>query len=673
MTFLAAQPIEQRQAEQVQALTPSDPDGLKPGFFSGSLPAIGTGLGRVGAVASELVNDTGYLAGSTFITKPIDALFDTDLTGFIDEKMPQEPAQLTASMTPDPYTTGSLGQILYGFIGVGVPAAVGTYFGGPLGGAAMAGSFQAQGTYADLTQQGVDPNTASAAALFDGTLAGVGVGVPASIGRRALLNTLLYGPGVNVSQDLLAGQGMSAILENGGYSEMANRYAEIDGEMLVADAILGAAFGWYGARTGQAGRVARAAPTQTEVDAGLSAMNRRNAEMDTAPGTPADLLAVQSHVRNLESATAAILDGRRVEVEPARGEFLARPEQVIPAPDEFVRAIRESGLPGLMDDIDALEAEMTKRGRVLPDEELPDVRRVANKTPATQVQQVYHGSRRTDIKRISLDRSGTGSGDANYGFGAYFAGTREGADEIRASTSAISRRPGGKLADQALTAAKGDRAEAARALRSRRARSEGAKLAEIDQALEVLRDAPNRGTTYQTEIPPDAMLLSWDEPISAQPESVRAALASMGFADESMAGSAVYRALAATEGGQRQASDALSAAGIPGHRYKDGRGGYHYVVWDEGNIGDLADADAVPTQAKRAGDRQAMRPKGDAAGTGMAERAATEAIADAPDLKLPGGTRAADALEQADAAIARAENDATGFEAAVACFMRNGA
>jgi len=377
MTFLAAQPIEQRQAEQVQALTPSDPDGLKPGFFSGSGTAIGTGFGRVGAVASELVNDAGYLAGSTFVTKPIDALFDTDLTGFIDQKMRQEPAQLTASMTPDPYTTGSLGQILYGFIGIGVPAAVGTYFGGPAGGAAMAGGFQAAGTYTDLTQQGVDPNTAGAAALFDGSLAGVGVGLPASIGSRVLLNTMLYGPGINVAQDLIAGQGMSAILENGGYSEMAERYAEIDGEMLAADAILGAAFGWHGARVGRAGRAARSAPTASEIDAGLAAMNRRHAEVDTAPGTPADLLAVQSHVRNLESATAAILDGRRVEVEPARGEFLARPEQVIPAPDEFVRAIRESGLPGLMDDIDALEAEMTRRGRVLPDEELPDVRQVA--------------------------------------------------------------------------------------------------------------------------------------------------------------------------------------------------------------------------------------------------------------------------------------------------------
>ncbi len=386
MTFLAAQPIEQRQAEQVQALTPSDPDGFKPGFFSGSGTAIGTGFGRVGAVASEMVGNAGYLAGSTFVTKPIDALFDTDLTGFIDQKMRQEPAQLTASMTPDPYTTGSLGQILYGFVGIGVPAAVGTYFGGPAGGAAMAGGFQATGTYTDLTQQGVDPNTAGAAALFDGSLAGVGVGVPASIGRRALLNTLLYGPGINVAQDLIAGQGMSAILEKGGYSEMAERYAEIDGEMLAADAILGAAFGWHGARTGRAGRVARTAPTQTEIDAGLAAMNRRHAEVDTAPGTPADLLAVQSHVRNLESATAAILDGRRVEVEPTRGEFLARPEQVIPAPDEFVRAIRESGLPGLMDDIDALEAEMTKRGRVLPDEELPDVRRVAAAADAAAIE-----------------------------------------------------------------------------------------------------------------------------------------------------------------------------------------------------------------------------------------------------------------------------------------------
>lgn len=209
-------------------------------------------------------------------------------------------------------------------------------------------------------------------------------------------------------------------------------------------------------------------------------------------------------------------------------------------------------------------------------------------------QRVYHGSRRSGIDRIQLDRSGTGTGDSNYGFGAYFAGNREGADSIRSSTSAIARMPGGKVADAALSAAKGDRAEAARALRARRGRADERQRAEIDRALETLRVAPNRGMTYQTDIPADSKLMAWDEPIQSQPPRVQQAMVDLGFSDPQMTAGAAYRELAAREGGQRQASDALAAAGIPGHRYKDGRGGYHYVVWSESDIGALSDADAPP-------------------------------------------------------------------------------
>lgn len=380
MTFLAAQPIEQRQAQQIQALTPSDPEGLEPGFFSGAPGAVGTALGRVAGVASQLGGELIYKSG---VTATIDALFDTDLTGFADLKLRQEPAQLTASMTPDPYTTGTLGQILYGFVGIGLPAAVGTFYGGPAGGAALAGGFQTVGTYTDLTQQGVDPNTAAGAAAFDGSLVAVGVGAPAAIGGRALLNTLVYGPGINVAQDLIASQGISSILEQRGYTEMADRYASIEAEMIAADILLGAAFGWGGARSNRSrGGVARAAPTVSDIDAGLTAMAQRHVEIDTAPGIPANLAAVQAHTRNLAAATEAMLDGRPIEAEPMRGKFLDRPAPAIPAPSEFVRAIRDSGLPGLLDDIDALEAELARRGRSVDEGELPDVRRVAAADPA---------------------------------------------------------------------------------------------------------------------------------------------------------------------------------------------------------------------------------------------------------------------------------------------------
>jgi len=206
-------------------------------------------------------------------------------------------------------------------------------------------------------------------------------------------------------------------------------------------------------------------------------------------------------------------------------------------------------------------------------------------------QRVFHGSRRNDIERIALDRSGTGSGEANYGFGAYFAGSREGADAIRSSTSSISRVPGGKLADDALTAVGGDRVRAAENLRRQRSRAPEGSRADFDRALDVLRREPNRGTTYAADIPSDNQLLAWDQPLSAQSPQVQEALGRLGYSDPEQAGSAIYRDLTAKQGSQQAASDLLLKEGIPGNRYNDGRGGQHYVVWDEGRIGGLKNAD----------------------------------------------------------------------------------
>lgn len=368
MTFLASQPTEERQQLQVLQQTPGDRDAFKPGFFQGSGTAAATGFGRVLGVANQLAGEAEYQVGALF-TRPIDELFDTDYTKQLEQFGRTGPAQFTASMTPDPTTTGTLGQILYGLVGVGVPAGVGAYFGGPAGGAALAGSFQTVGTYTDLTQQNVDPNTATGAALFEGLMTAGGVGLPMSIGGKVALNTLLYGPGINVAQDLIAQQGTAAWLEARGYNELAERYAEIDAEMLAADVVLGAFFGYAGARGYRGPRVV---PTAA-IDAARVALDQRHIELDTAPGIPADYAAVQAHTRNLQAATEALLDGRPVELGDATGTFVPKPENPAYGGDALTKAFRESGLPELLDEVAGLEAELARRGRSLPEEPLPEL------------------------------------------------------------------------------------------------------------------------------------------------------------------------------------------------------------------------------------------------------------------------------------------------------------
>lgn len=699
MTFLAAQPIEQRQAQQIQALTPSDPEGLEPGFFSGAPGAVGTALGRVAGVASQLGGELIYQSG---VTATIDALFDTDLTGFADLKLRQEPAQLTASMTPDPYTTGTLGQILYGFVGIGLPAAVGTFYGGPAGGAALAGGFQTVGTYTDLTQQGVDPNTAAGAAAFDGSLVAVGVGAPAAIGGRALLNTLVYGPGINVAQDLIASQGISSILEQRGYTEMADRYASIEAEMIAADILLGAAFGWGGARSNRSrGGVARATPTVSDIDAGLTAMAQRHVEIDTAPGIPANLAAVQAHTRNLAAATEALLDGRPIEADPMRGEFLDRPAPAIPAPSEFVRAIRDSGLPGLLDDIDALEAELTRRGRTVDEAELPDVRRVAAADPAA----IETAAEAGPLKVVERDVVGVKVREIEQTRAAVDAAesTGKAGDLLRAvgkhAAGDDQRMLAGRLANVA------DKAGLSVIKPPEGARHAGAYLAG-DHAIYIQQAKPSivlhealHGVTSALLDSPEAR--ASNPQVRAAYDDMRGILndaqAALREADMAAMPAALREMLNDPQGPLSNIKELLTygftekefqrwldtvpaskkaGAATAWQTFKDAikrligklspgeRTLLDELIESGGQLIDAAEAN--PGAVKRAAGTRAE-------GVTMAERVAAEVVAESPDLDLPGGIKAGDALEQADAAIARAENDAVGFEAAIACFMRNGA
>lgn len=335
MTFLNTLPTEQRQVVQQEAM--KAPELPEPGFFDGTGEAAAYGLGRATAALSSLAGEVEYQALSIF-SRGADYLFDSDVTGYLDYSLRQAPMDVVAQMTPDPYTTGFLGNLIYGVVGVGVPAAVGGYFGGPAGAAITAGGAQGIGTFSDLTAQGVDQYTAAQAGILDGGLMAVGVGAPAGIAGRRALSTLVYGPGINVAQDLAASQGISQILSDSGYTELADRYAQIDAEQVAANVLLGGAFGYYGSRG---------------TDAALVAKSVKHAEIDTAPGIPANAAALNNHVQALQSAQESLLRGERVQA-AAEGEYVKPPVQ---------EAFEKSGFFDLAKDIATLEAQLNMRGQ----------------------------------------------------------------------------------------------------------------------------------------------------------------------------------------------------------------------------------------------------------------------------------------------------------------------
>lgn len=373
MTFLSQPAVEQRQREQIAALTPGDPDAFKPGFFEGAATGAAFGVARFGATLSQAIDAGIFYAAVQPATIALDGLFDTNYWEQAEHALIQSPREVTASMTPDPQTTGTSGKILYGLTGLGLPAAGGAVFGGPGGAALAAGGSDALGTYSDLFEQGVDADTATAAALWSGTLTGVGVALPGSLGARVSVSTLVYGPGINVAQDIVAMQGTSAILEARGYDELAGHYGELDTETLIADAVLGAAFGYTGARYA-AGRVPRETnrmPMTGEIDAALAAMDRQQVEVDLAPGLAADAAALESHLFHLRDATEALLDGRRPDAAPLDGTFADKPADPAFADDALAAAFRDSGYAEIRGELEGLEVEMAKRGLVDPDAPLP--------------------------------------------------------------------------------------------------------------------------------------------------------------------------------------------------------------------------------------------------------------------------------------------------------------
>lgn len=364
MSFLAASETDSRQIEQQALITPGDPEAFKPDLFEGSGTAAAVGVGRVAGIFNQFAGEAEYRVASA-ITRPIDELFDTELTGFLDEKLRKAPAELTASMTPDPYTTGSVGKVLYGLVGIGVPAAIGGAVAGPPGAAAMTFATQTLGTTTDLKAQGVDEATATGAGLIEGATTAAGVLMPASIGGKVALNTLLYGPAANVAQDVIASKSIGWFLGQQGYDELSDRYSEIQSESIVADIVLGAAFGYMGARG-----VPREAIHTADIDAANVAMDRKHIEVDTAPGVPADLQAVQTHTARMEKATEQLLAGEPVNVDDVGkgGEFVARPE-FGPGDEAIISALKEYGYPGALDEVSALETELLQRGRTLEEPE----------------------------------------------------------------------------------------------------------------------------------------------------------------------------------------------------------------------------------------------------------------------------------------------------------------
>lgn len=242
-------------------------------------------------------------------------------------------------------------------------------------------------------------------------------------------------------------------------------------------------------------------------------------------------------------------------------------------------------------------------------------------------QQVFHGTPHRGIERegFKLNKIGTGEGAQAYGWGVYFAGRRQIAEQYRERLSTIPTEAEERRMEAAINAAMHTGATRNEALsvaqRVRAARMDGRHVdregrvpgtnkdaADLSAAFDAAEHAfgqeplDRRGQLYHAEIPEDKDLLDWDKPLAEQSPKVLAKLEAIGkelpdWAHEQLAehanadwsdltGREAYQFLSrlasegelprqhelTTDNGHpaQAASEFLNAHGIPGLRYLDG-------------------------------------------------------------------------------------------------------
>ena len=240
---------------------------------------------------------------------------------------------------PDPETTGHSAQVLGSLAGGFSQLAA--------GGAVNMVSNAFSGTTLDLTEQGVDLDTAmkvggvqsGATALAFTLLPGYGA---------TLAKQIATGAGINLGTSMVAAEASNRVLDGNGYEQPAEQFNPWDVEARVIDTVMGAAFGGqnhFGMKF-----------SRQHTDALATAANFKSFAMDSAPGRPLSDADFNAHQTNMDMGLKHLLQDKpfddsmvrdagfeqkpvRLDADEIRGEFPsykdAKPEAAPIHPDEY--------------------------------------------------------------------------------------------------------------------------------------------------------------------------------------------------------------------------------------------------------------------------------------------------------------------------------------------------
>ena len=313
---------DQRSLEQ-DALSNPAPTNPEPSFWDGSGSALFSGIAQ-GAVQLTL-------QAAQYGNDPSQAIL-MDIPSDEDELARREAISeqrnwATDQLRPTAETSGTAAQVFFGLGDAVTTFAIGGASGGlPVAAATVGGSMGEQ-RYSELRRDGVDAGTAVIAGAIEGTAVAAGAFLPAA---RIFAGPALDAAatvGANVGLGVVARGGVGAVLEQNGYTQQAQQYKALDATAMAIDGLLGGAF-W-----GLGRAMSRSASPET-IDAALAGNNGLHAQHGTAPGAPVDARSSAAHQNSLDLAIQQMARGEPVNVESTIGDAsFIRSDRVGPEPE----------------------------------------------------------------------------------------------------------------------------------------------------------------------------------------------------------------------------------------------------------------------------------------------------------------------------------------------------
>ncbi|HBT3815116.1 TPA: hypothetical protein MBK60_000117 [Klebsiella pneumoniae] len=319
---------------------PSRPEDFEPSAFQGGASAFfrGAGEGAFGLAQSavgfskRLISDPAFTDNVAPTINMFRVMFP-DADKALNESYDDFGKQLSSAreyIKPEAGSQGMAAQVIHG-LGQFAPAIGASVIGGPVVGAAAAAGSTYEQSYQDALAKGVDEQTARTVAAEQSGFNAVGMGLPAAVGGR-LATRLLSGVGINTAFGGLNRFAVGETLEENGYADMAKQYRVFDGQAILIDSVLGAAFGGahhFAARGNSVDSRADAPPT---VDEGTTPPQDATVTAETAPAQESGV------VPGADTSTPGVTyDSRLAELQQLAGQVLSRGDRKA-LTDEIYRA-----------------------------------------------------------------------------------------------------------------------------------------------------------------------------------------------------------------------------------------------------------------------------------------------------------------------------------------------